>query len=269
MTRLLLTNDDGIDSPALLPTYRALRDLFDDVTIVVPSIERSWIGKAITRHGELEVTEHQREGVTIHAVSGYPADCTQLGLFHLADTPADLVVSGINIGANHSTAFAAGSGTLGAAIEASLAGVPGLAFSATSSRENFAEWNAAMRESASTLAWENLASAIRSIVIDVRDNGLPPDVDILTINLPETTTDATPHRVTPLGETEYGSLFGKKRPGVYEHAWHGTITAKNGASLEGTDIEVCLDDGAITITPLRVAAQSVTTDEMRARFTRH
>lgn len=266
MSRLLLTNDDGIDSPALLPTYRALADLFDEVTIVVPAIERSWIGKAITRHGEIEVVEHDIDGVQVFTTSGYPADCTQLGVFHLAPERPDLVVSGINIGANHSTAFAAGSGTIGAAIEASLVGIDAVALSASSRRDNFPEWNSRMRKADSATAWEDLAHATRPIVASLRDEGLPANIDVLTVNIPETVDDDTAYRVTNLGETHYGSLFAERRPGVYEHDWRGAISANGDAELDGTDINVCLDEEAITITPIQIAGLSAATNDLRARF---
>ena len=115
MTTLLITNDDGIGAPALRPLAEAMRKL-GRVVVAAPSKERSWIGKAISRHGEIEVTKQVHNGIPMWAVGGYPADCVQVGSFGLLDQLPDLVISGINIGANKGSAFSTGSGTIAAAI---------------------------------------------------------------------------------------------------------------------------------------------------------
>ena len=94
---ILLTNDDGIDAPALVPLARALAEL-GQVSVVVPDRERSWVGKAITRFDPVSVEETSREGIVMHAVSGYPADAVQLGIHALGLPHPDLVVSGIKLG---------------------------------------------------------------------------------------------------------------------------------------------------------------------------
>ena len=104
MSYILVTNDDGIDSPALLPLARELAKL-GRVRVVVPDGERSWIGKAISRWDELRVTRTERGGMEIFAVGGFPADCTNLGVHSLFDTPPELVVSGVNIGLNVGLGF--------------------------------------------------------------------------------------------------------------------------------------------------------------------
>ena len=90
--KFLLTNDDGIDAPALVPLARALAEL-GQVSVVVPDRERSWVGKAITRFDPVSVEETSREGIVMHAVSGYPADAVQLGIHALGLPHPDLVVS--------------------------------------------------------------------------------------------------------------------------------------------------------------------------------
>src|SRR5262249_20121791 len=128
MRTILITNDDGIDSPTLVPLVRALQAL-GQVRVVVPSVERSWIGKAITRFEPVKVLAVEREGIAMHAVSGSPADCVNLAVHTLyADRP-DVVISGINTGLNFGLAFLLSSGTVGAAMEAWIAGLPALAFS--------------------------------------------------------------------------------------------------------------------------------------------
>lgn len=124
---LLLTNDDGVDSPALAPFARALAALAA-VDVVVPDGERSWIGKAITRAGEVATAVVERDGVAMTTCTGYPADAVQLGVHTLRPSPPDVVVSGINLGLNHGSAFLLSSGTVGAAVEGWICGLPAVAF---------------------------------------------------------------------------------------------------------------------------------------------
>src|SRR5512135_1487335 len=128
MKTILLTNDDGIDSPMLVPLARALRRLAS-VRLVVPSSERSWVGKAITRYDVVQAQQTERDGIPMYAVGGTPADCVSLGVHTLFAEPPDLVVSGINLGLNFGLAFLLSSGTVGGALEAWIAGIPSIAFS--------------------------------------------------------------------------------------------------------------------------------------------
>lgn len=118
---VLLTNDDGIDSPGLHALYDALSS-FADVTIVAPADDQSAVGRAISERVTIE--PHERG----YAVGGTPADCVIAGLKALELSP-DVVVSGCNRGANLGTYVLGRSGTVSAAIEAALFDVPSLAVS--------------------------------------------------------------------------------------------------------------------------------------------
>ncbi len=262
---ILLTNDDGIDSPALLPTYRALTRIAERVVVVVPHVERSWIGKAITRRDDVVVTTEVRDGVEIITTTGFPADCTQIGLFNITDPKPELVVSGINIGANHSTAFLFGSGTVGAAIEGALVGVPSLAFSASSDPDNFGPWNTFMRSAESVPTWETIADVSAGLVNQVVAGGFPDDVDVLSVNLPEGVRADSPVRVAPLGYTGYGQLFKEQSPGVMRHDWGNDVGPMNGADLSGSDIELC-HDGSVVVTPLQLPRLSESLASTKALF---
>ena len=128
MSYILVTNDDGVDSPALLPLVHELARL-GPVRVAVPAKERSWIGKAISRWDELAVTRVVREGIEILAVDGFPADCTNLAVHSLFGERPSLVVSGVNIGLNVGLGFFLSSGTIGAAMEGWIAGLPAIALS--------------------------------------------------------------------------------------------------------------------------------------------
>ncbi len=125
---ILLTNDDGIHAPGLWALHEAFA-AHGQVTVVAPDRERSAVGHGITLHTPLRsgevVLEGGRKGV---AVNGKPADCVKLALHALLEAPPDLVVSGINPGANVGINLNY-SGTVAAAKEAALFGVPALAAS--------------------------------------------------------------------------------------------------------------------------------------------
>ncbi len=125
---VLITNDDGIHANGL----QVLAEAFSDhhrVTVVAPDRERSAVGHGITLHSPLRYEEKQVcESITGYAVNGTPADCVKLALAEILPSPPDLVVSGINPGANVGININY-SGTVAGAREASLAGIPAMAVS--------------------------------------------------------------------------------------------------------------------------------------------
>jgi 5'-nucleotidase len=126
--RFLLTNDDGIYAKGLSALYDELsREA--DCLIVAPEIEQSAVGHAITIFRPLMVRKAMKNGIFLgYAVYGTPADCVKIGIKELSDKPVDLVVSGINRGANVGINIIY-SGTVSAATEAVIMGVPALAIS--------------------------------------------------------------------------------------------------------------------------------------------
>jgi len=258
MARLLITNDDGIDAPALVPLARAMQR-FGEVAVVAPSHERSWIGKAISRVGSIKVGRVDRSGIEMWAVDGFPADCVQIGSFGVLTQPPDLVVSGINIGANRGSAFATGSGTIGAAIEASNIGIGGIAFSALSSGV-WVEWVEWSLSPGATSMWERLAEVAADIVARVLRVGFPPAVDALSVNLPDSADLTTKRVVTNLARTKYGRLFTGSGDS-YEHAFDGILRVDG--EIAGTDMAM-LDAGYVAITPIRMATTAPLTGDVRA-----
>ncbi len=256
---ILLTNDDGVDARGLPALARALSEIAP-VRVVVPDTERSWIGKAITRFDPVTVTAVERDGVAIHACSGYPADCTQLGINTLFDTPPRLVVSGINCGYNHGSAYLQSSGTVGAILEASIAGVPGIAFSAGSSRP-WEEWRPWADTDDSLGMWERLggvAARMSSIVFQ-----LAPPGACLSVNLPDTSDDSTERRATRVADVGYDRLFKAAGEGVYVHAYGGGLDLR--ASLARTDVEAAAD-GVISIASVGGASSAPFPRALREAF---
>lgn len=128
---VILTNDDGVDSPGLAVLRHALIDAGISVTVVAPDGNRSARGHSITCREPLTVRRHtsERTDDPIFSCSGTPADCARIGVLGTGLWPtADIVVSGINIGINLGDDLNY-SGTFHAAVEAALLGVPAVAFS--------------------------------------------------------------------------------------------------------------------------------------------
>ncbi len=263
MSWILLTNDDGIDSPALAPFARALSE-FGTVRVVVPDRERSWIGKAITRFDPITVEQVDLDGGPAWTCTGFPADAVQIGIHGLFDEPPALVISGINIGYNHGTAFLMSSGTIGAAVEGWVSGVPSMAVS-TGTVGDWMRWKTEVMGPDAAAGWTRLAEVTVGVVDGVWNSGIMKLADVVSINLPFDTTDATPRRVTTVARVGYDRLFGHTGEGVYTHDFGGGFVEFD--STEGTDIGAARD-GAVSITPLRMPAAASVPDEIRARLER-
>ena len=126
--RILLTNDDGIQAVGLRALYKALVAVGHEVHVVAPITEQSAVGHAITLSAPLRVKDFREEGFFGLGVSGTPADCVKLGISTLLAQAPEIVVSGINAGANVGVDIMY-SGTVSAATEGALMGFPALAVS--------------------------------------------------------------------------------------------------------------------------------------------
>jgi 5'-nucleotidase len=246
MPIILITNDDGIDSPTLVPLARALQRL-GTVRVVVPSVERSWIAKAISRFETVRVEATQRDGIPMNAVSGTPADCVSLGVHTLfADRP-DLVVSGINLGLNFGLAFVLASGTVGGALEGWIAGVPSIAVSMAIPNDAYG-LTGAQRIAALGDRPQAAAGVTADIVETIMREGYPSDIDGFSINMPADVTPDTPRVVARVTRTRYGPLFVPGPESGYLHRFQSLFSLEDPAD---GDIQV-IARGAIAITPLRL-----------------
>lgn len=261
MPWILLTNDDGVDAPGLPALGRALARVAE-VRVVVPDRERSWVGKAISRFEPVRVAPTVRGGVAMYAATGYPADCSQLGIHAMFDTPPDLVVSGINIGYNHGTAYLQSSGTVGAALEASIAGVDAVALS-TGSRRPWREWRPWVHTAEAAEMWERLAEVAADIAGIMLRRG--PSGAVLSVNLPDHADVATARRITTVAHVGYERLFSPAGDGVYTHDFGGGIDVR--ASLEGTDVEAAAH-GVVSITPIGGVDAAPLPGDLRAALIR-
>lgn len=143
--RILVTNDDGIGAPGLAVAEAIAAELADEVWVVAPEHDQSGVGQSISLHTPLRAYE---QGVRRYALSGTPADCVMFALADwLAETPPDLVLSGVNCGANLSDSVMY-SGTVGAVLAAAHLAVPAVALSQTFDKRSAVDYAPARRFSA-------------------------------------------------------------------------------------------------------------------------
>ena len=260
---VLVTNDDGIDSPALVPLVRELGSL-TYVRALVPAGECSWSAKTLSRFASLDLTPVQRDGIAIWTADGSPADCANLGVHNLTRTRPDLVVSGINVGMNAGSSFLLSSGTVGAAIEGMLSGIPAVAFSVQMREEDYSLWRANRDLSHLEELWGAAAVVAREVVEELLAGGMPTGASLVSVNMPVAVTPDTPRELTGVTPTTYGSFFARNDTGRLEHRYSGVEVV---ATREDGDIEA-LERGVVAITPLQLDLDVLPTAEDRRRFGR-
>ncbi len=227
---ILVTNDDGIHSPGLRTLARSLRSL-GRVVVVAPDRERSAVSHALTLHSPLRAIEQADDW---WAVDGTPTDCVNLGIHGLLKATPDLVVSGINLGANLGDDLTY-SGTVAAAMEATLMGVPALAVSL-----------AAERFLAEDFLWAGRWSAHLAALI--REHDLPADT-FLNVNVPS--GEPKGMLITRQGKRRYAEGVVRNldpRGRAYYWIGAGELTFQD---LEGTDTHA-IQHRMVSVTPLHL-----------------
>ena len=202
---ILVSNDDGIFSDGLSTLVKELQ-AFADVVIVAPETQQSAVGHAITVHRPLRVREVQKEGKFFgYAVDGTPADCVKLAIRHVLPQKPDLVISGINHGSNTAISVIY-SGTVSAATEGTILGIPSFAVSLTSFESNVDFTYAA--KFSSTLA------------LLVAEKGLPNGT-LLNVNIPPlTSSEIQGVVITRQGKSIWDDQFEARRdPGNRQYFW--------------------------------------------------
>ena len=166
---ILVTNDDGINAPGIRTLISVMKDV-GEIVVVAPDSPQSGMGHAITINSTLHssrISPNESE-ILEYSCSGTPADCVKLAINELMPRKPDLCVSGINHGSNSSINVIY-SGTMSAAIEAGIEGVPAIGFSLLDYR-----WNANFNES---------KNFIKKITENALKNGIPNGV-VLNVNIP-------------------------------------------------------------------------------------
>ncbi len=230
---ILISNDDGYQAPGIVALYEALKDL-GHVEVVAPEQNNSAKSNALTLHSPLYV--HQASN-GFRYVNGTPADCVHIALTGLLGYKPDLVVSGINNGANmgDDTIY---SGTVGAAMEGYLFGIPAIAFSQV--EKGWAHLDAAA-ESARALVQQLVA----------QQQAQAP-AWLLNVNIPNQPLDnIKPLRVTRLGRRHAAErVITQTSPRGETMYWIGSAGAAKDDS-DGTDFHATFE-GHLSVTPLHV-----------------
>lgn len=231
MAVILVTNDDGVHSPGIIALFRAMKEL-GDAYIVAPDRERSAAGHSLTLHRPLRVEEIREQ---VYSVNGTPTDCVTLGINKVLREKPALVVSGINKGANLGDDITY-SGTVSAAIEGTIFGIPSLAFSLPSDKHYH---------------YETAALFALKIASYVLDNSLPYDT-LLNINVPNLHIDEIQGvKITRQGKRVYdNSIQETYDPWGTRHYWIGGGKPywERG---EDTDMEA-VQSNFVSITPIHL-----------------
>jgi len=244
MKKILITNDDGFDSPALLALIEALKPLAEIIT-VAPTLEKSACGHSLTLTKPLRFVELEPNFYKLD--DGTPTDCVFLALHKLydADNQPDLVISGINIGANMGEDITY-SGTAAGAMEAVLQGVPAIAISQDFSDD--------MREK-DGFKYELAQKSIVTLVEKIFDGSFPlAPRKFLNLNIPAIApSESKGFKVTKTGNRIYtNDADAHTNPRGQEYFWIGLVNHE-WCKTEGqmTDIQA-VKQGYVSVTPIHL-----------------
>jgi 5'-nucleotidase len=235
--RILLSNDDGVGAEGLAVLEKLARTLSDDVWVVAPAVEQSGTSHSLTLHEPLRPVQ---VGERRFSVSGTPTDSMMVAINHLLkDRKPDLVLSGINMGANLGEDVHY-SGTVAAALEATLLGVPSIALS-----------QVIQYGSTAPVPWAAAEKFVPDLVRRLCTAGWPASV-MMNINIPNRSLDQVKGVVAvSQGKHKLGDdLILREDPRGRPYIWIGPRRSSD-AAVEGTDLKA-VDEGYIAVTPLNV-----------------
>ncbi len=244
--QILLANDDGIQSPGLWAAAEVLSEL-GFVTVAAPRLQSSGMGRSMPTSSDgiihKEVMRVGGKDWTVHAVGGSPAQAVLHGIIEIMPQPPDLVVSGINYGENVGTGVTI-SGTVGAALEAASHGIPALAMSLQTGREEHQSYS---REIDFSAAAYFTAFFARQML----EKNFPPDVDVLKVDVPADATRQTAWQVTRMARQRYYVTVPPKRtsweqPGEVDYI-EGAILSD---AFKGSDVYALRVQHEVSVTPL-------------------
>ena len=236
--RILITNDDGIYAPGLEVLESIARQFTDDIWVCAPSEEQSGMGHALTLTRPIRLRKH---GERRFSVTGTPTDAVTMGLRKVVDGKPDLILSGVNRGANLGDDVTY-SGTVSAAIEGALAGVRSISLSQVTSREGEAgddTFDAARAWGAKVLA-------------PLLDTPLPGRT-LVNVNFPARPAQAVRGiRAVRQGFHDYarGTVVEGRDPRGFKYYWFG-LEAIEHTLDHGTDLEA-ISEGFVSVTPLQL-----------------
>lgn len=243
--RILLTNDDGINAPGLATLEAIAAELAGDhgeVWVVAPAVEKSGVAHCITYTAPTLFSQH---GPRRFSVEGTPADCVLAGLYEvMKDNRPDLILSGVNKG-NNSGENAVYSGTLGAAMEGALQGVPSIALS-----QFYGPANIALADSFEASA--KFGADVLRKILATNDANSDPYTVFFNVNFPPVSAaEVKGIKVAPQGRRANTNFAAEvqERPNRRKYLWV-TGGDQRAATADGADVAVNLE-GYISVTPMR------------------
>jgi 5'-nucleotidase len=260
---ILLTNDDGVDSPGLWAAASGLAPL-GELVVVAPLAQCTSVGRAMppTYSGRIERRTIGLNGSTwnAYAVDASPALAVQHAALEILPRRPDLVVAGINFGENIGSAVTA-SGTVGAAMEGASLGVPALAVSQETDPTHYYTHSGEVDFAAAAHFTQLFARRLLA-------QPLPFDVDLLKVEVPIGATPQTPWRLTRLSRTRY---YLPVKPQRTDFSQPARVTAINRLQLEvlepDSDVHALVVDRCVSVTPLSLDLTSrVSLDELAERL---
>lgn len=233
--RILVTNDDGINAPGLRVLERIARTLSTDVWVVAPETNQSGASHSLTMHRPLRIRKVSRRRF---AVDGTPTDCVLLALqIVIKDGPVDLVLSGVNHGANLGEDVTY-SGTIAAAMEATLFNVPAIALSQSCRNGHPVKWATVEHYAPGIISRLFAIQWMKDLLFNVNF----PDVVAASVN---------GMRVTAQGKRKLGDdLLERIDPRGQPYVWIGGLRAEE-AHPDGTDLHA-VAEGFISVTPVHM-----------------
>jgi 5'-nucleotidase len=245
--QILLTNDDGIQSPGLWAAAEGLAEV-GYVTVAAPRDQSSASGRSMpnTSDGVItrtQLTVHGKEW-TVFSVGGTPAQTVQFGVLEIMPQPPDLVVSGINYGENVGSGVTI-SGTVGAALEASSLGIPGIAISLETDVRH--HYSLSREVDFSTAGY--FAGYFARMLLEKR---LLPDVDVLKVEIPAEATPQTPWELTRMARNVYFQPVKPTRASWDEHTVmnYRMMDLDHSPVLPDSDIYALRFKHVVSVTPL-------------------
>ncbi len=236
--RILVTNDDGVDAGGIEVLEGIARQFTDDVWVVAPKTEQSGTGHSLTIHRPLRLEQLAERRF---CVDGTPTDCVMIAVGHLLfDNPPDLVLSGVNNGENIAEDVTY-SGTVSAAMEATLLGIPAIAFSMQRHKVE------------PRMPWDTASHFAPDIVRTLTSVEWSEDL-LMSVNFPHLSVEEVKGvKVVPHGRRKQGDdLVERKDPRGRSYFWIGALSHRAMEDIAtGTDIEA-LDQGWITVTPIHM-----------------
>lgn len=247
-TQILLTNDDGIESPGLWAAAGALSEL-GYVHVAAPRDQFSGAGRSlpVTSDGLIRTQEVGIRGKVwqVYAVGGTPAQAVLHALLEIIPERPDLVVSGINYGENLGTGITA-SGTVGAALEAASQGIPALAVSLETDPSKHLSYSKEVDFTAAAYFTAYFSRLLLKMKMK-----MPPDVDVLKVDVPADATEDTPWEITRLSRLRYYEATPPERPSWDVPGRVGYRVAGDPEQDEvNSDIYAMRIKRCVTVTPL-------------------